>query len=63
MGLSGDYCVYTVELWAFGQEETAVNRAKSGDIVSLDYTLHTAEGGLVDTSAGRPPIRFTLGSG
>lgn len=35
---------------------------KSGDTVTLDYTL-TVDGGLVDTSAGRQPLTFAVGSG
>lgn len=40
-----------------------MTKAKSGDTVSVDYTLSTSGGNILDTSAGRPPIRFILGSG
>ncbi|MEZ5366923.1 MAG: FKBP-type peptidyl-prolyl cis-trans isomerase [Bryobacterales bacterium] len=40
-----------------------MTKAKAGDTVSVDYTLRTVSGDLIDTSAGRLPIRFILGSG
>ena len=40
-----------------------MTRAKSGDRVSIDYMLRTADGELVDIIAARPTIRFTVGSG
>jgi FKBP-type peptidyl-prolyl cis-trans isomerase len=37
--------------------------AKSGDTVSINYTGRLADGTVFDTSEGKEPITFTLGSG
>ena len=36
--------------------------AKNGDKVTVNYTLTTAGGQVLDTSLGRKPLQFTLGS-
>jgi peptidylprolyl isomerase len=40
-----------------------MTKARTGDTVSIDYTLRVAGGDVLDSSAGRPSIRFVLGSG
>ena len=37
--------------------------AKSGDTVKVDYTGRLADGTQFDTSIGKQPLQFTLGSG
>jgi peptidylprolyl isomerase len=37
--------------------------AKNGDTVQVDYTLRLADGTVYDSSVGREPFEFTLGSG
>ncbi len=38
-------------------------QAKSGDTVRIHYTGKLADGSTFDSSAGRDPLEFTLGSG
>ena len=42
---------------------SAAVRAKIGDRVTVRYTLKTTTGELLDTTEGRSPLQFTLGSG
>jgi peptidylprolyl isomerase len=37
--------------------------AKSGDTVKVDYTGKLADGTVFDTSVGKQPLEFTIGSG
>jgi FKBP-type peptidyl-prolyl cis-trans isomerase len=39
------------------------NIAQSGDTVKVDYTLKLADGTVKDTSIGKTPFEFTLGTG
>ena len=41
----------------------AAGGARSGDTVKVDYTLKLADGTIYDTSIGKKPLQFTLGSG
>lgn len=38
------------------------SKVKSGDAISVDYTLKV-DGAVVDTSVGKQPFTFTVGSG
>lgn len=40
-----------------------MEKAKSGDVVSVDYTGTLAGGEVFDSSEGREPLKFTVGSG
>ena len=40
-----------------------MTQAKSGDTVRIHYTGTLADGSTFDSSAGRDPLEFTLGSG
>jgi peptidylprolyl isomerase len=40
-----------------------MSHAKSGDTVKIHYTGTLADGTQFDSSAGRDPLEFTLGSG
>ena len=40
-----------------------MTRAKAGDTVAIHYTGTLADGSQFDSSEGRDPLRFTLGSG
>ena len=39
------------------------NIAQSGDTVKVDYTLKLSDGTVKDTSIGKTPLEFTLGTG
>src|SRR5712692_6724437 len=36
---------------------------RPGAVVQLEYTLRSLEGELLDSTRGRPPLVFTVGSG
>ncbi|MGA7677554.1 MAG: peptidylprolyl isomerase [Dehalococcoidia bacterium] len=38
-------------------------QAKNGDTVQVNYTLKLADGTVIESSAGREPLEFTLGAG
>lgn len=40
-----------------------MSEAKSGDTVNIHYTGTLADGSVFDSSEGRDPLQFTLGSG
>ena len=40
-----------------------MTQAKAGDTVAINYTGTLADGSQFDSSEGRDPLRFTLGSG
>lgn len=40
-----------------------MTKAKSGDIVRINYTGRLTDGTQFDSSVGREPLQFTLGSG
>jgi FKBP-type peptidyl-prolyl cis-trans isomerase len=42
---------------------TSTGAAKSGDTVKVDYTLKLSDGTVKDTSIGKTPFEFTLGTG
>jgi len=42
---------------------TQTGTAKSGDTVQVDYTLRLDDGTVVDSSVGKTPFQFTLGTG
>ena len=42
---------------------TAMRKASKGDTVAVHYTGTLSDGSQFDSSAGRDPLRFTLGSG
>ena len=42
---------------------TQTGVAKSGDSVSVDYTLKLDDGTIIDSSVGKTPFQFTMGTG
>lgn len=47
----------------FGQEKDLMEKVKSGDVVSVDYTGTLAGGEVFDSSEEREPLQFTVGAG
>jgi peptidylprolyl isomerase len=45
------------------KKEQGMSQAKKGDSVKIHYTGTLADGTVFDSSAGRDPLGFTLGSG
>jgi peptidylprolyl isomerase len=41
----------------------AMTKAKTGDLIRIDYTGRLTDGTQFDSSAGREPLEFTLGTG
>jgi len=47
----------------FGQEKDLMEKVKSGDVVSVDYTGTLAGGEVFDSSEECEPLQFTVGAG
>jgi peptidylprolyl isomerase len=45
------------------QQEVGMTQAKQGDTVKIHYTGTLTDGTVFDSSAGREPLSFTIGSG
>ncbi len=49
--------------WVYSEMGQAMTAAKSGDTVRIHYTGTLSDGSVFDSSEGRDPLEFTLGSG